>query len=111
MAVRDGEFKLVINFREGQDYFYDLKNDPGENSPLPPENRTRERARLYRAAREHIQRSDLQRAVLQRSADGWKIDLRWRALLHEVRQSMKVTGADASSAQLGENAAGIHPRL
>jgi arylsulfatase A-like enzyme len=111
MAVRDGEFKLVINFREGQDYLYDLKNDRGEKSPLPSENRTRDRARLYQAAREHIERSGLPRAILQRSADGRNIDLRWRALLREVQQSMKMTGSDASSPQPAQIAGGTHLML
>jgi len=87
MAVRDQEFKLVINFRESQDYLYDLKNDPGEGSPLPSGIRTRERAGLFQVAQRH----------LQQSGNEQKIDLRLGALLRELQQSARMTGATPAS--------------
>jgi arylsulfatase A-like enzyme len=87
MAVRDQDLKLVINFSEKQDYLYDLKNDPGENSPLPPGVRIRERARLFQLARKH----------LQRTSDSEKTDLRFRAVLFELQQSGRMMGGNASA--------------
>jgi arylsulfatase A-like enzyme len=92
MAVRDQEFKLVINFRETQDSLYDLKNDPGECSPLPPGIRTRERARLFQVARKH----------LQETGGGQKTDLRLGALLRELRQSVRMTGDTPASPTVDE---------
>ena len=37
LAVRDQQYKLVINFREKADYLYDLVRDPGEISPVRPD--------------------------------------------------------------------------
>jgi len=57
LAVRDHACKLVINFREKVDYLYDLKNDPGERSPLPVWRSARDRARLLQVARVHLQKT------------------------------------------------------
>ena len=91
MAVREQELKLVINFREKQDYLYDLKDDPGERSPLAPGIRTRERARLLQIAREH----------LLKTSGSQKTDLRLGALLRELRQSVGMTGDKTSLSQVG----------
>ena len=80
MAVRDGELKLVINFAEKQDYLYDLKNDPGESSPLLAGGRARERARLFQIAHAH----------LQENGNLQKTDLRLRARLREFQQSERM---------------------
>jgi arylsulfatase A-like enzyme len=82
LAVRDGELKLVINFSEKRDYLYDLKNDPGENSPLLPGVRTRERARLLQVAHQH----------LRETGERQKQDLRLRALLRDLQQSGRMKG-------------------
>lgn len=82
MAVRDQELKLVINFRGKQDCLYDLKNDPGECSPLPPNIRIRDRARLFQMAQRHLQRTGGSQAT----------DLRMGAILRELRQSVKMQG-------------------
>jgi arylsulfatase A-like enzyme len=82
MAVREGEFKLVIDFREKRDYLYDLKNDPREDSPLLTGVRVREHARLLGVAQEH----------LQKSAYSQNVDLRLRALLRELQQSARMKG-------------------
>jgi arylsulfatase A-like enzyme len=92
MAMREREFKLVINFREGRDYLYDLKNDPAETSPLPPGDHMRERGRLFQAARMH----------LQRTSDKHKTDLRLRALLRDLQQSGKMTAATQASRSVDE---------
>jgi len=92
MAVRDREFKLVINFREGRDYLYDLKNDPAESSPLPPGDRMRERGRLFRAAHVH----------LERTSDSHRTDLRLRALLRDLQQSGIMTAATQASRTVEE---------
>ncbi len=86
MAVRDQELKLVINFRENQDYLYDLKNDPGERMPLSPGQRSRERASLLQIARRH----------LVRTSDSPRTDLRLRARLRELQQSARMAGDGAS---------------
>ena len=91
LAVRDQEFKLVINFREQQDSFYDLKNDPGECSPLGPEVRKGERVRLLRVARRHL--------VGQQG--GRHADLRFGALIREVHQSLRMMGGDARLSHVG----------
>jgi arylsulfatase A-like enzyme len=87
MAARDREFKLVINFREGRDYLFDLKNDPAETSPIPPSDHRRARARLFQAVRVH----------LQRTSDKHETDLRLRALLRDLQQSGKMTAATQPS--------------
>jgi hypothetical protein len=92
MAVRDQDFKLVINFSEKRDYLYDLKDDPGECSPLPASVRTPERAGLFQVAQRH----------LQASASGQRMDLRLGALLRELQQSAKMTGATTASPMAGE---------
>jgi hypothetical protein len=86
MAVRDQELKLVINFRENQDYLYDLRNDPGERKPLLPGQRTRERVSLLQIARRH----------LLRTSDSQRTDLRLRARLRELQQSARMAGDSAS---------------
>jgi len=57
IAVRDGNFKLVIRFRDQTESLYDLENDPEERSPLPADSCRKERARLLQVACEHLRRS------------------------------------------------------
>jgi arylsulfatase A-like enzyme len=85
MTVRDQELKLVVNFREKQDYLYDLKNDPGERSPLSPGQRVRERANLLQIAHRH----------LLATSDRQTKDLRLRARLRELQQSARMAGDGA----------------
>ena len=82
LTVRDETLKLIVDFKEKKDYLYDLKNDPGENSLLPPEVRGQERARLLRVAQEH----------LRKAGNTQSSDLRLRALLREVQQSARMNG-------------------
>jgi arylsulfatase A-like enzyme len=81
MAVRSAMYKLVINFNEDfngiTDSFYDLKNDPGEHSPLPDGVLREERARLLQMARAHLLSRQRNRNV----------ELRLLAHLREIQQS------------------------
>jgi arylsulfatase A-like enzyme len=92
LAVRDSEYKLVIHFSDKTDYFYDLKNDPEERSPLPAGVQTRERVRLLQIAREHLRKSRSDRNV----------DLALRARLREIRQSLG-TKSDADCASVASD--------
>jgi arylsulfatase A-like enzyme len=87
MAIRDNEYKLVIHFGDKTDYFYDLKNDPEERSPLPEGVRAGERVRLLQIAREHLQKSRRDRNA----------DLAVRARVREIRQSLEQKSAAASA--------------
>jgi arylsulfatase A-like enzyme len=82
MAVRDREHKLIINFSNKTDLLYDLRNDPGEESPLPVRSFVEERARLLRLAHDHLhERSNEPRR--KRNAE-----LALRARTREIRQSL-----------------------
>jgi arylsulfatase A-like enzyme len=78
MAIQRNEYKLVIHFSDKTDYFYDLKNDPEECSPLPTGVQTKERVRLLQIARGHLQKSKRDRNA----------DLALRARAREIRQSL-----------------------
>jgi arylsulfatase A-like enzyme len=84
MAVRDAAYKLVIDFNGDfnatSDSLYDLKNDPGEDSPLSDSVMPEARARLLRVARAHLQ-------ATQR---GRNVELRLLAHLREIQQSQAV---------------------
>jgi arylsulfatase A-like enzyme len=79
LAVRNRDYKLVFNFAEKTDSLFDLKNDSGEDSPLPPDLKTQERARLSSAALAHI----------QNNRRGRNLDLRLRARLRDLQQSIE----------------------
>jgi arylsulfatase A-like enzyme len=78
MVVREGAYKLVIDFSEKADCLYDLKNDPAERSPLAADALPKERARLLQLARAH----------LQKTRHSQYADLRLRARLRELQQSV-----------------------
>jgi len=80
LAVRDQGYKLVINFRENADYLYDLKNDPGERSPVPPGVLSAERVRLLQTAHLHLQKTSQNRNA----------ELRLCARLRELRQAERL---------------------
>lgn len=77
MTVQDREYKLVIRFADNRDFLFDLKNDPQERSPLPIGAKTKERAQLLRAAREHLHRARHDRDR----------DFALRARLREIQQT------------------------
>ncbi|HYM79319.1 MAG TPA: sulfatase-like hydrolase/transferase [Candidatus Dormibacteraeota bacterium] len=78
MTVRDGNFKLVIRFRDQTDTLYDLKNDPGERSPLSDAVQKNERVQLLQIARRH----------LRESREGRDASSGVRARLREIRRSL-----------------------
>jgi arylsulfatase A-like enzyme len=84
MAVRDAAYKLVIDFSGHTDFLYDLKNDPGEHSPLPDRASPKARACLLQVARGHLQAAQQNRNV----------DLRLRARLREIQQFKTVKGKE-----------------
>jgi arylsulfatase A-like enzyme len=83
MAVRDQSYKLVINFREKTDRLYDLKNDPGEHTPLAPGELSSERARLLQVASKH----------LQRTSQSQTAELRLRSRLRDLQHSPDLRAA------------------
>jgi arylsulfatase A-like enzyme len=83
MTVRDEIYKLVIHFGEKVDRMYDLRNDPGEQSPMPAGASTSERALLLRVAHTHLQRTRHNRDA----------DLVLRARLRELGQSVNGPGS------------------
>ena len=56
MAVREQQYKLIIDFDRGTDELFDLSADPKEQSPLPGDSAKSPRARLLRYARQRLQR-------------------------------------------------------
>jgi arylsulfatase A-like enzyme len=76
LAIRSGNYKLILNFASGIDQLFDLSSDPGEVSPLPVGSAGGVRSNLLQCARKHIQETAL-------SGD---LDLRIAAQLMELRQ-------------------------
>ena len=87
MAVLEGEYKLVLRFRDKVDHFYDLKADPGEMQPLPETERMKDRARLLQYARQHLRctREDRDRV------------LELRSRIREIRQRFGLTSASVEA--------------
>jgi arylsulfatase A-like enzyme len=81
MAVREATYKLVIDFNQNfhgiTDSFYDLKNDPGEHSPLAAGVLPEARVQLFKIARAHLQQTQRIRNV----------ELRLLAQLRAIQQS------------------------
>ena len=87
MAVLDGDFKLVLHFRERADHFYNLKHDPSEIRPLPDNVQTGQRARTLQAARDHL-----------RDARGRRdLSLRLRAHIREIRHDIETKSAQVEA--------------
>jgi arylsulfatase A-like enzyme len=82
MAIRDRDYKLVINFGERTDRLYDLRNDPGEQSPLPADALPGERGRLMQLARAHLEKTRHDRETSDQNAE-----LALRARLRQVQHS------------------------
>jgi arylsulfatase A-like enzyme len=76
LSVRQGKYKLVVNFSLGTDQLFDLNSDPGEIQPLPETSAIEVRKTLLECARRHI-------ALSSRSRD---FDLRLAAQVSELRQ-------------------------
>jgi hypothetical protein len=80
LAIRDSSYKLVIRFKEGKEDLFDLKNDPGEFSPLPDDVAIRERVRLLQSAHAH----------LKKGRENRNADLALSARLREIKHSMEM---------------------
>lgn len=92
MAVRDAEYKLVIDFSGGKDFLYDLKNDPVELSPLRDHDLPNVRARLLQVARAHLRETQQNRNV----------EFRLLARLRQIQQSMGGKRKEAPTPSLAE---------
>jgi arylsulfatase A-like enzyme len=80
MAVRDGDYKLVLRFGDSAEELYSLKDDPEERLPLPAGIETKERVRLLQRAREHLRDSREHRDA----------GLALRSRLREIRQLIEL---------------------
>jgi len=54
LGVREGRYKLVIDFGNSSEAFFDLESDPAELRPLPPDAEKPVRRRLLERARHHL---------------------------------------------------------
>lgn len=61
LAVRDRDSKLIIRFSEKADYLYHVKTNVEERVTVPTEGERRERGRLLRIARSHLENSRIAR--------------------------------------------------
>ncbi len=57
LAIREGRFKLIIDFEHGRDFLFDLDVDPEEATPLADDIHRPVRRRLLNIAREHLLQS------------------------------------------------------
>jgi arylsulfatase A-like enzyme len=76
LAVRKGEYKLVVNFAAGTEDLFDLNSDPKELRPLPMKPASEVRRNLLECAKKHV-------------TDSYKtrdLDLRLAALARDLRQ-------------------------
>jgi len=77
LAVRKGEYKLVMNFASATDQLFHLKSDPNELMRLPEKIAKDVRKELLRCAKKHIAESGQSR----------DFDLRWAAQVEQFRLS------------------------
>ncbi|MGH9515492.1 MAG: sulfatase-like hydrolase/transferase, partial [Terriglobales bacterium] len=75
LSIRQGEYKLVMNFATGSDQLFELGSDPGEVSPLPAGMASDVRRQLLECAKKHITESLKSR----------HLDLRFAARVRELR--------------------------
>ena len=76
LAVRRGEYKVVMNFATGTDELFELNSDPREQRPLPLNAARDVRRNLLECAKRHVTES-------YKSRD---LDLRLAALARDLRQ-------------------------
>ena len=57
LAVRKGNYKLVVDFAAGEEQLIDLKSDPHERNPLPLDAAKPVRRELLEVARKHVAES------------------------------------------------------
>jgi arylsulfatase A-like enzyme len=68
LAVRKGNYKLVINFSLGTEEFFDLQSDPHERNPIPSHLENRVHRDLLECARKHLAESHKSRDFDRRNA-------------------------------------------
>ncbi|HZP16775.1 MAG TPA: sulfatase [Terriglobales bacterium] len=68
LAVRQGDFKLVIDFAAGAEQLFDLRSDPSERNPLPVDTEKPVRKRLLECAKRHVAESHQSRDFDRRHA-------------------------------------------
>ena len=83
LAVRKGDYKLVINFVSGADQLFELTSDPGESHSLPWGTASDVRKHLLECAKKHIAES-------HKSRD---LEIRLAAQTRELRTEWKQTVA------------------
>ena len=83
LAVRKGEYKLVINFLSGTDQLFELSSDPGEAHPLPWGTASNVRKHLLECAKKHVAES-------HKSRD---LEIRLAAQTRELRTKWTQTAA------------------
>jgi arylsulfatase A-like enzyme len=66
LAIREADYKLVLDFASSQENLFDLKNDPGELHPLRPEVEKPVRRRMLKRASEHLAQSVESRSPARR---------------------------------------------
>lgn len=88
LAVRKENFKLVMDFASGCDQLFDLRSDPAEMKPLPPQAECSLRRELLECARRHVAEShksrdfDRRQAMLLRS-----LRLEWAQLASQTLEN------------------------
>jgi arylsulfatase A-like enzyme len=75
LAVRQRQYKLVVDFKEQRDRLFDLAVDAGECSPLPPDEARSIRRQLLQIARDHVESSHSHRDQ-RRRLSAWLQELK-----------------------------------
>ncbi len=57
LAVRERQYKFVIDFNRGHEHLFDLEADPNERAPLPHNAAANTRRRLLKIAHAHVETS------------------------------------------------------
>ncbi len=78
LAVRDRQYKLVIDFNRGHEHLFDLETDPNERAPLPQNTAAQTRRGLLKIAHAHVESS-----LAERNSR-----LRLDSLLQDVKRSV-----------------------
>ena len=81
LAVRDGNYKLHLQFDPWKEELYDLSRDPSEKSPIPVGAERVLRRRLLQLAADHVQQAVNQRDTqLRLKSKIREVQLQWRHL-------------------------------
>jgi arylsulfatase A-like enzyme len=86
LAVRAGDYKLVMNFSDRTEQLFDLRSDPEERTPLPPGKAAETRRFLLQCAKQHIAES-------RESRNG---ELRLAAQVRDLRAAWASAGSAAN---------------